>query len=166
MATILFFAEKDPYYEFSNFCPLKKPLAYRGKTFATSEHLYQWMKYPPDSDYAEQIRTINTAYKSKLLAGKTFLSRYPWQIALHSTIRSADVEQRSDWDRVSAMRIVLRVKYEQDKKFRKLLLGTGEAILCENSPHDYFWGIGRKGTGKNMLGKLLMELREEMCRSQ
>ncbi len=32
--------------------------------------------------------------------------------------------------------------------------------LTENSPYDYFWGIGNDGTGKNLLGKILMETRE------
>ena len=31
--------------------------------------------------------------------------------------------------------------------------------LIEAAPADYFWGVGRTGTGKNRLGVLLMELR-------
>lgn len=30
-----------------------------------------------------------------------------------------------------------------------------------NSPRDDFWGIGKNGNGKNMLGILLMEIRFE-----
>ena len=31
--------------------------------------------------------------------------------------------------------------------------------LFENAPSDYYWGCGQTGTGKNRLGRLLMELR-------
>ena len=30
----------------------------------------------------------------------------------------------------------------------------------ENSPFDYKWGVGKTGNGKNLLGKVLMEVRE------
>jgi predicted NAD-dependent protein-ADP-ribosyltransferase YbiA (DUF1768 family) len=32
----------------------------------------------------------------------------------------------------------------------------------EASKTDAFWGLGKKGNGKNMLGVLLMELRDEL----
>ena len=32
----------------------------------------------------------------------------------------------------------------------------------ETAPHDYFWGQGFDGSGKNMLGKLLMKVRDEL----
>ena len=42
------------------------------------------------------------------------------------------------------------------------LLSTGERKLIEDSPVDYYWGCGEDGSGVNMLGKLLMELRTEL----
>jgi hypothetical protein len=41
-------------------------------------------------------------------------------------------------------------------------MNTGDAALIETSSIDAFWGIGKKGIGKNMLGKLLMEVRDEL----
>jgi predicted NAD-dependent protein-ADP-ribosyltransferase YbiA (DUF1768 family) len=41
-------------------------------------------------------------------------------------------------------------------------MDTGNEELVENSPYDYYWGVGRNGTGKNRLGILLMKLREEL----
>jgi predicted NAD-dependent protein-ADP-ribosyltransferase YbiA (DUF1768 family) len=41
-----------------------------------------------------------------------------------------------------------------------LLLSTGNATLIEDSPMDFYWGCGSDGTGKNMLGKILMEYRD------
>ena len=31
--------------------------------------------------------------------------------------------------------------------------------IIENAPHDFYWGCGRDGTGRNMLGRILMEVR-------
>lgn len=36
--------------------------------------------------------------------------------------------------------------------------------LLENSPHDFFWGGGWDASGHNHLGRLLMELREQLLR--
>ena len=43
-----------------------------------------------------------------------------------------------------------------------MLLATGEEELIENAPGDYYWGCGRTGTGLNMLGKILMEVRNAL----
>jgi len=37
-------------------------------------------------------------------------------------------------------------------------------VLIEDSKMDGFWGIGAKGNGKNMLGRLLMEVREQITK--
>ena len=34
-----------------------------------------------------------------------------------------------------------------------------EKELIESSPYDYYWGCGGDGSGKNRLGKILMEVR-------
>jgi ribA/ribD-fused uncharacterized protein len=71
---------------------------------------------------------------------------------------------RSDWDEVKyeAMKVVLTAKFLQHHDLRKQLMDTGTEELIEDSPVDYYWGCGADGSGKNMLGKLLMELREEL----
>ena len=51
----------------------------------------------------------------------------------------------------------LRAKYARHEGPRELLLSTGGAKLAETSPHDFFWGRGRDGSGKNTLGSLLMK---------
>lgn len=38
--------------------------------------------------------------------------------------------------------------------------------IVEDSPIDSYWGCGADGLGKNMLGKLLMKLREELKNEQ
>ena len=44
-------------------------------------------------------------------------------------------------------------------------MGTNNKILIENSPYDSYWGIGITHDGKNMLGKLLMEVRFELSQN-
>ena len=64
-------------------------------------------------------------------------------------------------------------KFSQNIKLKKLLLETGDAILVEASPYDKIWGVGLKYTdprlqdpkkwnGLNLLGKILMKVREEL----
>jgi len=43
-----------------------------------------------------------------------------------------------------------------------VLLGTKTATLEEDSKTDYIWGVGRNGSGQNLLGKILMRVRTEL----
>ena len=73
---------------------------------------------------------------------------------------------RDEWKEVKVQRMkdVALAKFSQHPSLAEQLLGTGDAILIEDSQVDAFWGIGKKGNGQNMLGKILMETRE-MLRS-
>jgi predicted NAD-dependent protein-ADP-ribosyltransferase YbiA (DUF1768 family) len=44
--------------------------------------------------------------------------------------------------------------------FREMLLSKANEEIVENSPVDYYWGCGADGSAKNMLGIILMEVRE------
>lgn len=46
----------------------------------------------------------------------------------------------------------------------RLLLATGDAKRVEHTEQDDSWGDGGDGSGKNMLGRILMEVREELRR--
>ena len=169
---ILFYRENELHGELSNFFALKTPIVFRGKAYATSEHLYQALKFLYDgapkqnSHYAEQIRLAKTPNMAKILARLKVGGGYKWRLVLDEQIRTAvsnGVVQRSDWEQVKVeqMRMVLKLKFVQDKHCRGILLQTGTASLVENSPFDRFWGSGgRGGKGENMLGKLLVEVRQ------
>jgi hypothetical protein len=45
---------------------------------------------------------------------------------------------------------------------KKKLLDTGDAIIQEVSPLDNYWGLGKKRLGQNKLGKILMQVRDEL----
>ena len=71
---------------------------------------------------------------------------------------------RADWEqaKVEIMRTAIRAKFTQSTELRALLLSTGAHPLVQLKPDDQFWGSGRNGRGQNMLGVLLMELRDEL----
>ena len=63
---------------------------------------------------------------------------------------------------MDVMLAALRAKYTQHADLRALLLGTGNATLVEHRARDAYWGDGPDGNGANMLGQLLMRVREEL----
>ena len=58
------------------------------------------------------------------------------------------------------MKKSLFYKFTQNDDLKKLLLSTGNSTLIEHTKNDSYWGDNLDGTGKNMLGTLLMETRE------
>ena len=60
------------------------------------------------------------------------------------------------------MRDIIRAKFNQNSMLKLKLLETIDCELIEgNTWRDYFWGVC-KGKGKNMLGNILMEVRNEI----
>ena len=58
---------------------------------------------------------------------------------------------------------VCKAKFTQNPELAEKLLATGEQELVEgNNWNDTFWGMCR-GKGKNMLGNILMKIREELA---
>ena len=71
---------------------------------------------------------------------------------------------RQDWEEVKdkVMLQALRMKFSQNPEISKELLATGDAILIEHTRNDDYWADGGDGSGKNKLGLLLMQVREEL----
>lgn len=78
------------------------------------------------------------------------------------------------WDavRYEVVKTGNRAKYEQNPDLKEVLLKTGGSLLAEASPEDRIWGIGLDRQeaaetnpddwpGQNLMGKILMELRDE-----
>ena len=74
---------------------------------------------------------------------------------------------RPDWEEVKdkVMLQVLRMKFSQNPEIAKGLVATGDAILIEHTRNDDYWADGGDGSGKNKLGLLLMQVREELKNS-
>ena len=71
---------------------------------------------------------------------------------------------RRDWEsvKVGMMRAAVQAKFTQHADLRALLLSTGDAKLVEHTENDDYWGDGGDGSGKNMLGMILMDVRDEL----
>lgn len=71
---------------------------------------------------------------------------------------------RSDWEQVkeSIMYDICKTKFSQNLDLKQRLLNTGNEELVEgNNWGDKIWGqVNREG--KNLLGKILMRVREEL----
>lgn len=139
--TIYFYSPRDEYGSFSNFSAHGFELD--GEYWPTSEHYFQAQKFPgtPHSDRLRQLKTPKEAAKMG---------------------RDRTLPLRSDWEQVKdeiMKKAVLR-KFETHGEIREILLATGDEEIVENSPIDYYWGCGKDGSGKNMLGQILMAVRE------
>ena len=159
--------------ELSNFYACV-PLVYNGEEYRTSEHLYQAMKFsyfdtganPAYADFVAEIRAQRTPYKAKVLASCRQGGKYAWQVKLGEraktyTARGVKLHERWNDVRVSIMENILRYKFWCDAKCRAALMATGNAELVERTDTDDFWGDGRDRKGANMLGKLLVKIRNE-----
>lgn len=84
--------------------------------------------------------------------------------------RGRQIALRPDWEEIKAdvMYHAVKAKFSQMPYFRDFLLGTGSDFLYEDSPTDAVWGLWnqRDGdwTGQNLLGEILMRVREELRR--
>ncbi|MGB3558208.1 MAG: NADAR domain-containing protein [Geitlerinemataceae cyanobacterium] len=53
-------------------------------------------------------------------------------------------------------------KDETHGEIRDILLDTGDELIVENAPGDYYWGCGKDGSGQNKPGQILMAVRESL----
>jgi len=76
------------------------------------------------------------------------------------------LELREDWEdvKVNIMKEVVKSKFMSNPELRNKLIATRDAELVElNSWNDRTWGVCSKtNIGKNLLGKILMEVRKEI----
>ena len=136
---------KDEHRWLSNFWFFDKPMQYQGMPFVTNEHFYVAMK--------TKDVTIRKQVSGHPLKGvKKF---------------GQGIEVREDWDdiKLDVMLYGLRYKFsESNPKLRQQLLATRDCHIQEgNYWNDVFWGVCLKtDIGENNLGKLLMQVREEI----
>jgi ribA/ribD-fused uncharacterized protein len=141
---IYFYREREkPYGCFSNFSPHSFELD--GKHWPTSEHYFQAQKFA-GTPHEDTVR----------------LAPRPMDAA--NLGRDRSLPMRLDWDQVKddVMRRAVRAKFDAHADIREILLATGDEELIEETTQDTYWGCGTNRTGKNMLGKILMETREAL----
>lgn len=143
----VFFYEHD-FYVLSNFAAFQ--LEWKGYCFHTSEAAYHWEKFiDTNVAVAISIRLAPSAHEAFKLAEKHHAARRP------------------DWDqiKIGIMKQILRAKADQHEYVTRKLLATGNRQLIEDSWRDDFWGWGPHKNGHNMMGRLWMEIRDEISKS-
>jgi ribA/ribD-fused uncharacterized protein len=129
------------------------PLQVNGIRILTTEALYQACRFPHLPDVQREIIGQHSPMTAKMKSK-------PYR-----------QDSRPDWDEVryKVMRWCLRVKLAQNyEEFGRLLLATRDRPIVEQSRKDDYWGAkledesGETLVGQNVLGRLLMELREKL----
>jgi ribA/ribD-fused uncharacterized protein len=140
---IRFYKVNDEYGCFSNFS--KHGFELEGKYWSTSEHYFQAQKFV-GSIYEEEIRTVESPMDAANMG------------------RDRNKPLRPDWELVKdeVMRQAVLQKFLTHLDIREILLSTSPEEIIEETTSDYYWGCGTKGTGKNVLGKILMEVRSTL----
>ena len=131
------------------------PTLVDGVPYLTTEHYLMVQKARMANDEAA-VQKIMKAKSAKSVKGVTIAG-----------VKEEDWDARKD----DAMRVILRAKFTQHPELRKQLLETGTSILGYANARDKYWSIGtsedtdkaknpKKWPGKNMVGVLLVELRD------
>lgn len=126
------------------------PLQINGITIKTTEALYQACRFPHIPDIQKKIIEEKSPMVVKMISSAN------------------KKKSRQDWDtvRLKVMKWCLQLKLAQNfVSFGVSLHETGLKNIVENSSKDNFWGaIPNEDrtiyTGKNALGRLLMDLRQ------
>ena len=153
-----FFHENEEYGCFSNWYPAQ--FEYAGQQFANSEQFMMYHKVLMfhKHDLARQIMETADPARCKRIARQKFPEFDP--IVWENTCRT--IVKRG-----------VRAKFSQNKDILQKLVSTGNELLAECSPFDKKWGVGidimdpdrtdiSKWKGENLLGRVLMEVREEL----
>jgi N-glycosidase YbiA len=144
---IKFYMPTDEFGVFSNFS--RHRIFLKNKVWRTVEHYFQAQKFVGKKQ-EEEIR-------------RSFTPKAAAQIG-----RDRKNSLRLDWEavKVGVMKEALIAKFTQHEDLGEILYKTEDALLVEHTAKDKFWGDGGHGRGLNMLGKLLMEVREELKQLQ
>ena len=115
----------------------------KGEYWNTVEHYFQAQKFA-ETAYEEEVR----------------LAKTPMDAAKKGRDRKKPL--RDDWELIKdkVMKDAVLKKFSTHADIRDLLISTGSQEIIEATTDDYYWGCGLDGTGKNELGKILMEVRE------
>jgi len=135
-----------------NMAPFR--VTYNGTEWLTTEALFQALRFD-NEEIREAIRAEKSPMGAKMKAKK------------HKS--EMVIEPLSEAD-INNMRLVLRLKIEQHPELRETLIESGDAFIVEDCTKrqrgsGLFWGaalIDGSWVGQNWLGKLWMELRQNL----
>jgi len=154
---------------------LEKILSFRGKYFFLSNF------YPCQVEYEGLVYpSVENAFQAAKTAPhrRTPFTRVSPKEAKKMGRKVPLLGGISRWEskKVKVMEELVRRKFTQNPDLREKLLKTGDALLIEgNRWGDEFWGVNLKKPdpnspweyrGKNVLGQILMKVRDELRRQK
>lgn len=127
----------------------------QGLTYPSVEAFFQAHKYSKreNSDILMSRFTSATAQSAKRMGGKRGIPMTPDELT-----------EWIDGRRVEVMIEAIRKKFsDMNTELKNKLIATGDKILIEKLPRfaDAFWGVQKNG-GANVLGQIIMLIREEL----
>ena len=147
---------RDEWGILGNFAPT--PLLVNGLHFDCAERLFHFLKFREDAvEGRDLLMNVSGGQRIKMLMKHIGKQHHEWL--------------RDDWPMVivDAMKFCLQTKYEQNEEFRRVLALTDGSFIVEDqtafpAKTANSWGAklaGDEYVGPNLLGRLLMELRDQ-----
>lgn len=120
-----------------------------GVVYPTVEHAYQCQRYT-DPKIIEEIRSARSPVKAWEASSK------------YKHLQIQDFRER----KLEVMKDLMRLKAEQHEEIRTALRDSGTKQIIKHittyPPGDGFWDDGESGEGLNHMGRMWMEIREEI----
>ena len=147
MNVIMFYKVGDNYGELSNFS--SHGFSLDGIYWRTVEHYFQAKKFL-NLELQHKIRNMDSPMKAAIEG------------------RKQENPLRPDWEMIKdqVMYIAVKAKFTQHIELSNLLISTGNAYIVEHTQNDSYWADGGDGSGKNMLGIILMKVRDELIKER
>lgn len=128
---------------------------------------YYFLSNYSDSEFVYdgiQYQNAESAFQSQKCANKEDRKQFSKLNSTEARKLGRKVSLRKDWEsvKVNEMRKIVKEKFLQNPDLQKKLIETNSEYLEEgNTWGDRLWGTV-DGCGANLLGQILMELRDEL----
>ena len=127
------------------------PIEVDGMIYPTLEHAYHASRYR-DQKIIEEIMNARTPVEAWKVSQKHKLFQIP--------------EFKDENHKLEVMKKLMRLKAEQHDEIRQALIDSGDLKIVKHivtyPPGDGFWDDGEDGKGLNHVGRIWMEIREEL----
>ena len=156
----------EQYRWLSNFWEVE--IKFDGITYPSVEHYYVAMKVDEPQKITIKVDKEDVEVYMDVQQIREYISELETS-SKAKTFGKEQIKQRKDWEdlKISIMKYGLEQKYNQEP-FRTKLIETGDEYIQEgNTWKDTFWGVDLDtGEGKNVLGKMIMKIRENLIKEE
>ncbi|MDR3612652.1 MAG: NADAR family protein [Candidatus Obscuribacterales bacterium] len=169
---ILFYKQGElPEGVFSNFAEYK--IIIDDIFWGTSEIYFQAKKFVGTEHEIEVWKAENSSQAAAMGRDRSRPLRADWDSPIDISILPDATTFGADWEKYVGrpmlvkdyvMLIAVRAKFSQHKDLEGYILSTKGACLIEHTKNDSYWADGGDGSGQNILGKILMIVRDERAR--